>query len=293
MNGTRIREKLHRGECVYGTHIVSLMNPVAAAMTATLPMDFAFICTEHMPIDHTEVSMMCQYYAARGISPVVRVPCSDATSPSAINRAIDGGAQGIVVPYVETVQEVQRAVAATKYRPIKGELMRQVIAGEKRLPDKTIAFLERFNAENYLIIGIESVTAIDNLEELVSTAGVDGVFLGPHDITVSMGIPEEYENPQFIDTVEDVIKRCRACSVGVGLHTALFRLKDQTLRRLIDAGLNWLINGADITIMRDAMSAQLRRLRQLAGDEPWSDDDAVASLAGEDVDVPSIRSCIN
>jgi 4-hydroxy-2-oxoheptanedioate aldolase len=293
MTGSKIRERLRDGECVYGTHIVSLMNPVAAAMTAGLPMDFAFICTEHMPIDRTEVSMMCQYYTARGISPVVRVPSSDVTSPASISMMIDGGAQGIVVPYVETVEEVRRAVAATKYRPIKGELMRQVIAGKTRLPDKTVRFLEQFNAENYLIIGIESMAAIDNLELLVSIAGVDGVFLGPHDITVSMGIPEEYENPLFIDTVEDVIKRCRACSVGVGLHTALFRLKDETLRRLIGAGLNWLINGADVTIMRDAMSAQLNRLRQLAGDAPLGDDDNTDTLAGEDVDVPSIRSCIS
>jgi 4-hydroxy-2-oxoheptanedioate aldolase len=284
---------LRRGECVYGTHIVSLMNPVAAAMTADLPLDFAFICTEHMPIDRTEVSMMCQYYTARGISPVVRVPSSDGNSAAAISMVMDGGAQGIVVPYVETVEQVRRAVGATRYRPIKGKVLEQVLSGRSPLPTEAMEYVEGFNSENYLIIGVESMPAVENLEQLIAVDGVDGVFLGPHDITVSMGIPTEYENPRCIDMVVDVIARCRAANVGVGLHFPLFRLQDDTLRRLLDAGMNWLINGADIAIMGDAMKAQLDRLRQLGGDTSMDDRDDVDALAGERVEVPAIRSCIN
>lgn len=289
MTGSILRKKLHCGECVYGTHIVSLMNPVAAAMTAELPLDFAFICTEHMPIDRTEVSMMCQYYAARGISPVVRVPAADATTPSAISMAMDAGAQGIVVPYIETAEQVACAVGAVRYRPVKGQQLQQMMNGEITLSEKTREYIDTFNAENYLILGIESMTAIDNLEQLIGVDGVDGVFLGPHDITVSMGLPTEYENPRCLDVIVDVIKRCRAGGVGVGLHFPLFRLQDTTLRRLLDAGMNWLINGADVAIMSDAMKAQLDRLRLLTSEGVASSDD----VKGDESQAPAIRTCIN
>lgn len=263
MTGSQIREKLKRGERVYGTHIASLMNPMAAMMATEMELDFAFFCTEHMPLDRTEVSMMCHLYATRGISPIVRVPSMDT---AAISMALDGGAEGIVVPYVETVDEVQRAVGAVKYRPIKGEQLRDTLAGRRELPTKTQQFLDGFNRHHYLIVGVESVAAMNNLDQMLAVDGVDGVFLGPHDITVSMGLPAEYDHPDFLDAVEDVTRRCRAAGVGVGLHTTLLSFGEATARRLMDAGMNWIINGADITVMRDAMNAQLRQLRQLAGD---------------------------
>jgi len=266
MTGSQIRQRLRQGLRVYGTHVASLMNPVVAVMSTQMELDFAFICTEHMPIDRTEVSTMCQLYAAHGVSPIVRVPSPD---PTTIGMALDGGAEGITVPYVETVEEVQRCAGAVKYRPIKGELLRDVLNGRAELPAKTQQFLEQFNRQRYLIIGIESVAAIDNLESLLAVSGVDGVFLGPHDITISMGIPTEYDNPLFLDLIEDVVRRCRKCNVGVGLHTNLLKLGEEVTQRFLDAGMNWLIHAADITVMHDAMNAQLGRLRQLAGDEAY------------------------
>lgn len=256
------------------------MNPVAAAMAAEMQLDFAFICTEHMPLGRTEISMMCQFYKSHGISPIVRVPSAD---PAGISMVLDGGAEGIVVPYVETPEQVRQIVGAVKYRPIKGQLLQQAIAGQSELNAKTREFLADFNRQQYVIIGIESVSAIENLESLITAADVDGVFLGPHDITTSMGIPTEYDNPKFVDTVEDIVHRCRQHSVGVGLHTMLMSLPPKTLRRFLDAGMNFLINGADIVAMRDAMNLQLAQLRELNGDR---------YERNAEVDADLVKSCI-
>lgn len=282
MKGTILKTKLHQGECVFGTHIISYMNPVAAALTAEIALDFAFFCTEHIPIDRTELSTLCHFYASRGISPIVRVPTCNETQ---IAAALDGGAEGIVVPYVETVEEVNRAVAAVNYRPIKGRQLETFMKDRKAIPENMQQFLSRFNASRYLIIGVESVEAMDNLESLISIDGVDGVFLGPHDITTSMGIPEEYENPKFLDAIEDVIRRCRKASVGVGIHIKLFTIREENLLRFLRAGMNWIINGSDVTIMRDAMNAQLSRLRSLTESELPSRIDAEPTLA-------EVQSCI-
>lgn len=262
MRGSQIKETLQQGGRVYGTHIASLMNPLAAAMATEMELDFAFFCTEHMPLDRTEISMMCQLYAAKGISPVVRVPSPDAT---AVGMALDAGAEGIVVPYLESLDDARRMAGAVRYRPLKGQSLQDVLDKKKTLSPKTQSFFNDFNDGRYLIIGIESVPAINQLEELIEVSQADGVFLGPHDITTSMGIPTEYEHPDFIATIEDVIQRCRRCNVGVGLHMQLLKLPENALNRFFDAGMNLIINGSDITVMRDAMNDQLHTLRQIAG----------------------------
>jgi len=262
MQGSQIRQRLHEGLPVVGSHVASYMNPTLATMVAEVPFDFVFICTEHIPLDRTEVGNMCRHYTARGISPIVRVPSPDKT---AIAMHLDAGAEGIVVPYVETVQEVLDAVGAVHYRPVKGEILDSFLRDQHPLPGDTAEFCKKFNSEKYLIIGIESVPAIHRLEELISVPGVDGVFLGPHDITVSMGIPEQYTHPRFVDAVEAVILKCRKQGIGVGIHYRLADLGEETLRRYLDAGMNWLLNASDVTIMRDAMKKDFEILRNVTG----------------------------
>lgn len=260
MQGAQIREKLLRGERVYGTHIVSFGNPITSRLAAELEFDFIFICTEHMPVDRTEVSLMCQYWATRGISPIVRIPYPSARLASMF---IDGGAQGVVAPYVETVDEVKELVGAVRYRPIKGEFLQGILNGRRKPAEKLKEFFKKFNKDLYLIIGVESVAAINRLEELISIDGVDGVFLGPHDITCSMEIPEEYENPEFVKIIIDVIRRCRKAGKGVGIHM------DLTLPRakpFLDAGMNFMLHLADIIKMRQIMSSDLSALRSAFGD---------------------------
>jgi 2-keto-3-deoxy-L-rhamnonate aldolase RhmA len=260
MNGKIIRDKLRCGDRVYGTHVVSYGNPISAKLMLALEIDFVFICTEHIPIDRTEVSTMCQFYEAHGIVPVVRI-----AYPSAQLAAmyIDAGAHGIVAPYVETVEQVRELIGVIRYRPIKGKFLDDIMEGSRKPKPKLQSFLERHNRNQFLVIGIESVEAMDNLEALVSPDGVDGVFLGPHDIACSMEIPEEYENPEFTKRVIDVINRCRKMGKGVGLHTDLGIKHNQ---QFLDAGMNWIANHADIPKMCQQMNADLGVLRAMSGD---------------------------
>ena len=95
MNGERIREKLHAGERVYGTHVAGWSNALVPRILASAPLDFAFVCTEHMPVDRAETSALCQQFSSLGTSPIVRIshPCAAQAA-----MALDGGADGIVGP---------------------------------------------------------------------------------------------------------------------------------------------------------------------------------------------------
>lgn len=277
MQGDLFRQKLKSGERVYITHVVSPGNPIGAAITTGLNIDGVFICTEHMPLGRAEVSMMCQFYALHGISPMVRIPYP---CPRLAAMALDGGAQGIVVPYIEKVEDVKALVGAVHYRPIKGEILDGFLNGTSKPNAKLQAFWKRFNRHHYLIIGIESVPAIRRLEELISIEGVDGVFLGPHDITCSMGIPEEYGHPDFIRTVCDIITRCRKRGVGVGIQVDLAA---ESSKPFLDAGMNFMFHIADVIKMREAMNKELAVLRTTYGD----------TYSREGSSAPSAEACID
>ena len=256
MRGKFLREKFARGDYVYGTHTIGLVSPPIPEWMKKSGMDFAFICNEHIPLDRSEISNMCHLYAAHGISPMVRIPYPDARLATI---AVEGGAEGIVIPYVETVEEVRQVSAALRYRPIKGAYLQAFLAGEKQFSDKLTAYMEQHNENLYLVIGVESIPAIENLDALLSVDGVSAVFLGPHDISCSMGIPLEYDNPEFIDTLVNVIRRCREKGVAVGAHI------DPTwphYQPCLEAGMNFILAASDITIAIPALSEKFEYVRE-------------------------------
>jgi 4-hydroxy-2-oxoheptanedioate aldolase len=255
MNGEQIREKLHRGERVYGTHVAGLSNALMPGLLARVPLDFAFVCNEHMPVNRADTALLCHQFSGLGVSPMVRIshPCAAEAA-----MALDGGADGIVVPYVETVEEVRAMVGAVHYRPIKGRQLREFLGGVRQLPPVMRDFLRRFNRHQYVIIGIESVAAFENLDALIGVEGVDGVFMGPHDLSVSLEEPEQWDSPALHRLIDATIVRCRAAGIGVGLHLSAALFTDAQVDRMIALGMNWILDAADVTLALQAMKARRR-----------------------------------
>jgi len=264
MNGELLSKKLRAGERIYGTHIASLGNPLAAKIQSTVSYDFVFICTEHMPVDRTEVSSICQLYSGKGISPMVRIPSPD---PYYAAMSLDGGAEGIVVPYLETVEQAKAMIGAVKYRPIKGKKLDDILENRIILNEETDRYIRSFNRNNYLIIGIESVYGYKNIDSLLALEEIDGIFLGPHDLTISMEIPEQYKHPDFIRVVTDIIQRCRKSRKGVGMHVSqLIYSDDYIMDTFIDQGMNFILYGADIVLLKNDMEKNLTKIRQRYND---------------------------
>lgn len=284
MNGDQIRKCLHSGQPVYGTHVALASNSVAATMLTMAGLDFVFLCAEHMPLDRTETAAMCCMYASKGISPIVRI-----SHPASVEvtKALDAGAQGIVAPYVETIEQVHDVVGAVHYRPIKGRLLKEFISGTRKPSAKTTEFLNRFNRHHYTIIGIESVEAIENLEELIGVDGVDGVFIGPHDVSVSMELPEEWGDPKFHEMLEQVVVRCRKLDVGVGVHMPPHIFTNDRAKRLMSLGMNWILDGADVAWAIHGMKQRREALGFGPATAPTAGDGEVASCLISEQDQPS------
>ena len=263
MNGKEFREGLRAGRRLYGTMIVS-DSPRWPAAVAGLGLDFVFIDTEHIALDRQSVSWMCQAYAALGLPPIVRIPRPD---PYLACMTLDAGAQGIIAPYVESVEEVRQLVGAVKYRPLKGEKLKAVLAGDFTLNPETEAYLSSYNAHNSLIVNIESTPALAALDEILAVPGLDGVLVGPHDLTINLGIPEQYQHPAYVSAVDEIVRKARARGVGAGAHIMYPGGAAQEVR-WAQQGANLIIHWADVAAFRFGMQAAISEIKGALGDLP-------------------------
>ncbi|HZS06809.1 MAG TPA: aldolase/citrate lyase family protein [Blastocatellia bacterium] len=259
MNGSQLRAALRGGQRVYGTLIISTSPQWPAAVRAT-GVDFVFIDTEHITIDRTTLAWMCQTYRALGLAPVVRIPEPD---PYQATVALDDGACGVLAPYVETPGQAKRLRGAVKLRPLKGRLLEGVLNGERQLASPLAEYVDERCSNNVLMINIESVPAIEALDEILSVPGIDAVQVGPHDLSCSLGVPEQYEDPRFEGAIQTIIAKSRAHGVGVGVH---FWDGIEHEIRWVRSGANLIVHSGDIALFANALRASIRRFREEFGD---------------------------
>lgn len=258
-------QKLKSGQNVYGTCITSTapMWPVSLQRAG---LDFVFLDTEHIPLDRAELARLCQIFRAYGITPIVRVPKPD---PFLACQVIDGGAVGVIAPYLESVEQITDLVGATKYRPLKGERLARYLSGKEQMPDDLKLYLEAQNAGNICIANIESVPALERLDDLLSVPGLDAVFIGPHDLSVSLGIPEQYEHPEFEEAVRKIIQTTRRKGLSVGIH---FSQAPERQIQWVKEGVNIIVHSFDVALFGQRLRLDISSIKKAVGDQPATDE---------------------
>jgi 2-keto-3-deoxy-L-rhamnonate aldolase RhmA len=259
--------KIKEGKRVYGTCITSF-NPLWPKVWKGVGLDFVFIDTEHISLDRTQVSHLCQQIAALEIFPILRIPKPD---PFLACQGIDAGAKGIVAPYLENPQQILELVGATKFRPLKGKKLARILAGEELVAADLQAYLDSYNSGNWCIANIESVAALDKLDDLLAITGLDAVFIGPHDLSVSMGLPEQYDHPDFEAAVLRIIRSCRSRNLSVGIH---FSEAPARQIRWMKEGVNLVIHSSDFALFYQRLQNDMQELKSAFGDSPEPGDDS-------------------
>lgn len=260
MNQHELKQAFLENRRVYGTLIAS-PSPKWAEHVAKIGVDFVFIDSEHMPLDPSARAWMCQCYKAMNIAPIVRIPCCNAYDAF---FAIESGAVGIVSPYLETMEEVDTLIGAVKYRPLKGKKLRDVLEGRVSLSEKEADYLKRYNNGNLLILNIESEFAVNNIDALLSRPEVDAVFIGPHDLSINMGIPDEYDNPLFETMIETVINSCLRHGKGVANHYSGSLEKQLSWAK---KGMNVVLWNADSIRFTQALSEDFNQVKAALGED--------------------------
>jgi 2-keto-3-deoxy-L-rhamnonate aldolase RhmA len=259
MNGKKLAVALHHGQRVYGT-LVTSTSPKAAEALQCAALDCVFIDTEHFPMSWSDLGWMCRTYSLMGLAPLVRIPRAD---PFEACRVLDMGASGVVAAYTESAEEVRALRGAAKLRPLKGRKLQEILSGKAKLKGEFADYVRRRNENNVLIVNIESVAAVEALDQILSVPGVDALLIGPHDLSCSLGVPEHYDHPLFEKTVAEIITKGRAKKVGVGVHN--LPTLDQEIK-WARAGLNLILHRADIILFRQALHHNLAALRKKLGD---------------------------
>jgi 4-hydroxy-2-oxoheptanedioate aldolase len=249
VNGKELSAALRTGGPVFGTLLVS-HSPRWPSVMAESGLDFVFIDTEHIAIDRESLSWMCHLYQQMNLAPLVRIP---EPNPNLATMVLDGGAAGVVAPYVETAEQVRALVGAVKCRPLKGRRLEELLSGKPVEPELQ-RYIENHNAQHVLVVNIESVPAIDALDEILAVPGLDAVLIGPHDLSCSLGIPEQYEHPSFDAAVRQTVRRAREASVGAGIH---FWGNLQQEIDWLHHGLNMLIHSGDISLFAKHLRSEL------------------------------------
>ncbi len=223
-----VKASLKAGLSVFGTSLTDCLDPEFAVLLRAAGLDFFFVDTEHSPAGYCQIQGLCRSARSAGIVGMVRVPQNESYL---ITRALDVGAMGIVVPRVHSPQEAQSAVDYMKFTPTgrRGFGLRSIITDFKWTNAR--AEMASANNETLTVLQIESKEGLASVEEIASVPQVDALMIGPYDLSISLGIAEEFENPVFWKAVERVIKACEVARIAAGIQFGDMSLLQETQRR--------------------------------------------------------------
>ena len=242
--------KMRAGKPAFG-YALELGSPIAAELIATTGVDFVLVDTQHGSFDPGGTLLSLMAIAAGGTVPMARVARNDYTL---IGRLLDAGALGIVVPMVDTPEQAQAAAAACRFPPCGTRSWGWGRAG--RLGDD---YGDWINEQIFVAVQIESATAVDNVEAIMATPGVDGCWIGPSDLAVSLGI-------QPRDTAGDVrhqqaIARVLTACHDTGKIPGFASYTPEEARFRAEQGFLFLTVGSDLEILLAGARAGLEQLQ--------------------------------
>jgi 4-hydroxy-2-oxoheptanedioate aldolase len=257
MNGAELKAVLQSGGRVFGTMISVSRNPKWIPFMDGIGLDYVVIDTEHNSRSRAELGDFLAMFNTTGVVPIVRIPIPDSHY---VTMALDAGAQGVLAPYCETVEQVKNVVAAAKYRPLKGDAARKAVDTGQFPSEATRSYLENRNRNNIAIIGIESVVGVENLENILQVPGIDGIFVGPNDMSIQLGVPDMYDEQVYRTTVKKVIDTVEAH----GLPTLVHHQSPELSKYWIGQGARFVLHGTDRRAMVEGFRADFSQLREHA-----------------------------
>ena len=234
-------------------------NPKWGDAVAEWGLDYVVIDSEHASRGRTEIADLIAGIKTADVAPIVRVPI-----PSAhyVTMAMDAGAHGVLAPYCETVDEVREVVGSVKWLPLKGEYVDRAVREGKFPSDASRDYLAKRNSNNVCLIGIESLPALNNLPNILEVDGIDGIFVGPNDMSTSLGIPDQTDHPEYEEALRKVIALCSAKNVPVLIHHQSVELTQKWLRE----GARFVLYSSDRRSLHNAFRAEFGAIKTVGAE---------------------------
>jgi 2-keto-3-deoxy-L-rhamnonate aldolase RhmA len=241
MKKQSLKNKLLNNELTIGSWI-TLAHPAIAEIMSRAGFDWLAVDLEHSSITIREAEELIRVISLANLSPLVRLTSNN---PDQIKRVMDSGAHGVIVPMVNTREDAARAVEAVKYPPVGNRGV-----GLARAQGYGVDFQKYYRwqeDEAVVIVQIEHIDAVNNLERILSTEGVDGYIIGPYDLSGSMGIPGEFDHPEFLMAMENIKRVAHGFVKPGGIH--IIEPEPQQLQTRIDEGYCFIAYSLDIRML--------------------------------------------
>ncbi len=237
-----VKKNLREGRIQIGTAYQQFRSPDAIRALAAAGFDWAFLDGEHGGFGTSELQDLCRMAVKTTLSPIVRV--AD-LQYALIARALDCGAEGVIFPRVEDPEILQRAVSWTKFPPegIRGCGLTPLHIDFE--PASIPEIMRHANEQTMVVLQIETVKAVEAMDELLSVPFLDAVMIGPVDLSISLGVPGEFEHPKMLATVERIVAACLAHGVVPGAQAR----NPALARRWKDMGMLFVGCGSEVSML--------------------------------------------
>lgn len=255
-------KKLYReGKPAFGTWLTLCPHPRAVKIMAAAGFDFILLEMEHTDFTLREIGTLSMLARECGITPVVRPP--GVSKPHDLTRALDAGAQGLLLPAIEDAEQMAAIMTAVRYHPLGNRPMnlRGPHTDYAALPPNEI--IAHLNSETLIVVMIETRNAIDNLPEILKVDGIDAIMVGPDDLSQDLGIPGDLQNQMMFEAYEEIFAKCRETGTPYGLSAQ----SPEMAKRWLELGAQWIPYQNDAAMVLNTARAAVPQLMSLAGRE--------------------------
>lgn len=246
-----LKEKLAQGKQPLGT-FVGTASPAVVECLGCAGLDFVILDNEHSPVEAETTAAMVRAAELRNVTPLARVR---EISRPAILKLLDVGVQGLIVPDVRSAEDVRRVVDYAKYAPVgrRGFCPSRKDGWGTDPQCGVLDTMAHFNQETLVIPQCETAEALSDIETIAAMDGVDGIFIGPFDLSISMGMPGDFENPQFRAALARILSACRAA----GKPCLIFAGDGAGAAVRFAQGYDAVAMGLDATLLIAGVKAQI------------------------------------
>lgn len=251
-----LKRLLKAGKSCIGTWSVIPSASVANIMAAA-GFDFVIIDMEHGPMSFETAEDMVRALEGESCTPLVRVPSNDS---SAILRALEIGAHGVVVPQIETPEQAKNVILAAKYAPIGNRGMSVFTRSSGYYAVGQKGRTDNENKETMVVLLVEGVKGIANLEAIADAGNVDVIYIGTYDLSQSLGIPDQVDSPRIIKEVENCVKKIKSRGIASGVLAQT----ESDVKRWLDMGIQFIPYMVDCGIFHQACANIVKTFRKNA-----------------------------
>lgn len=260
MLAREIKRTLRGGGISVGSWM-SIGHVSIAEMLAAAGNDWVVIETEHTAIDNSETLRLIMAVEAGGSVPLVRLASVDPVQAKAV---LDSGAAGVLVPMVNTRADAEVAVRSAKYPPLgfRGVGVARAQGYGARMDE----YLRTANADTLVVVQIEHIDAVEAIDDILGVEGIDATFIGPYDLSSSMGLPGQLDHPDVVAAMRHVLDRTVARGVAPGVHIVRAESAEADMRARISEGYRFIAVGSDVFLLGHAVRALHDRARTVIGE---------------------------